>query len=578
MNTLRPISQPAAAGKPAVMGLEPVAPPQCFGGTVNIDLPKCLPVNFIFNAAAVGRVVSLRTKPPKVQVKSFSFAGSTAEAAVCPPAERSEPAAEKADTPASYTRLTPSRDVIKLGDRLEYVLQPPLELLLADSNLFFPCRPYAYQYAGVAFLFPRQAAILADEMGLGKTMQTLTAIRLLIRQQKIREALIVCPKPLVSNWLREAARWAPEITVMAVEGETAKRRWGWSLPDVPLRITNYESLLRDEQCLAARSFDLVVLDEAQRIKNPLSATNAAVCALRRRRSWALTGTPVENSPQDLVGIFGFLVPDLLSPEMTPTAMRAAIADYVLRRTKEQVLDDLPPKLIHDVWLELTPEQEESYRLAEEQGVLRLKSLGRQATIRHVFELILRLKQICNFDPLSGESAKLERLEADLEEIVASGRKAVVFSQWVGTLRHLRKRLAPFAPLEYHGRIPVREREAVLARFRDEPNYRVLLISYGAGGVGLNLQFAEYVFLFDRWWNPAVEAQAINRAHRIGAQGAVNVVRFITLNTIEERIDRILEEKQTLFETIFAGEGWAQGVGLDAAELFGLFQLALPEAA
>ncbi len=328
-------------------------------------------------------------------------------------------------------------------------------------------------------------------------------------------------------------------------------------------------------CCKICAFDLVVLDESQRIKNRAGATSEVVGSISRRRSWALTGTPVENSADDLVGIFEFLAPGFLSPDMKPRSMGQTVRDYVLRRTKDQVLEDLPPKLVHDESLELTPEQRESYRMAEEEGVVRLTELGDGVTIRHVFELILRLKQICNFDPLTGLSAKFERLEADLEEIAESGRKAIVFSQWVGTIEKLAGRLQRFGPLEYHGRIPSARRDGVIQRFRDDPGKHVILMSYGAGGVGLNLQFANYVFLFDRWWNPAVEDQAINRAHRIGVDGPVNVTRFLAVDTIEERIDRVLAEKRELFEIIFSGAEGRRKLGLTQEELFGLFRLKCP---
>jgi SNF2 family DNA or RNA helicase len=240
-----------------------------------------------------------------------------------------------------------------------------------------------------------------------------------------------------------------------------------------------------------------------------------------------------------------------------------------------VLRDLPPKMIHDEPLELMPEQRESYRLAEEEGVLRLTELGAAATIRHVFELVLRLKQICNFDPATGASTKLERLEANLDEVAESGRKAIVFSQWVVTLRRLAKQLERFGPLEYHGQVPQQRRDGIIARFREDDSRHVLLMSYGAGGVGLNLQFCNYVFLFDRWWNPAVEDQAINRAHRIGVDGPVTVTRYLMLETIEERIDRVLQEKRDLFDIIFSGAEGRRKLGLTQEELFGLFKLKCP---
>jgi SNF2 family DNA or RNA helicase len=261
--------------------------------------------------------------------------------------------------------------------------------------------------------------------------------------------------------------------------------------------------------------------------------------------------------------------------MKPRRMGRAASDYVLRRTKDKVLTELPPKMFRDANVELSPEQRESYQLAEKEGVLRLTEMGDSATIQHVFELVLRLKQICNFDPATGESAKFERLAADLDEVAASGRKAIIFSQWVDTLETLAKRLAGFEPLCYHGRVPSNQRDSVLERFRDDPKRQVMLLSYGAGGVGLNLQYAGYVFLFDRWWNPAVEDQAINRAHRIGAAGPVTVTRFLTLDTIEQRIDQILREKREIFDTIFSDVEPQQKPGLTQQEIFGLFKLRCP---
>jgi len=546
------------------------------------------------------RVVSVPIRRTEVRVRSFSFAppedlpGDDGPGGAAP----SEGIASRplrpagANTLTGATRIRPPADLVKLEDRLGYLLQPSLESLLAERSLGFAFQPFPFQLEGIAFLYPRHAAILADEMGLGKTMQAITAVRLLLRCGEVRRVLLVCPKPLVSNWRREFEFWAPEVPVMVIEGDQARRAWQWQLPDVPVRIANYELLVRDRKGKGVGSlcyrdgpsvtktpdpfFDLVVLDEAQRIKNRSSATSQAARSIARRRSWALTGTPVENSTDDLVGIFEFLAPGFLSPEMKPRRMGRAVGDYVLRRTKEQVLSDLPPKLVHDAELELSPEQRESYRLAEDQGVVRLSALGSSLSIQHVFELVLRLKQICNFDPLSGASSKLERLSADLEEIAASGRKAIVFSQWVETLRRLALKLARFGPLEYHGRVPPRERERVIRRFRDDPDKHVMLVSYGAGGVGLNLQFAGYVFLFDRWWNPAVEDQAINRAHRIGASGPVSVTRFLVVDTIEERIDRVLQEKRDLFDTVLAGAERQGKLSLTQEELFGLFDLSGPD--
>lgn len=485
----------------------------------------------------------------------------------------SEPV-KKRTKPKQHTRLEPPRDVIKLGDRLFYVLQPPLESLLGGNTLEFPFEPFPYQYSGVSFLFPRHHAVLADEMGLGKTMQCITTIRMLIRSGQLNQVLLICPKPLVTNWQREFELWAPEIPVIAVTGSQADRSWLWQRDQTSVKVVNYELLNRDEHLLVDGdiSFDLIVLDEAQRIKNASSTTSKIVRKLDRRRSWALTGTPIENSIDDLVGIFEFVKPGIVSSHMSTRNIRDEVQEYILRRNKDQVMTDMPPRLIRDAELDLSTEQSDSYFNAEKKGVLRLNDMGDEMTIEHVFELVLRLKQICNFDPSTGSSSKLERMEADLEEVAASGQKAIVFSQWVNTLEKISDKITRFNPLQYHGRIPSKKRDGILQEFKENPDRSVLLMSYGAGSVGLNLQFCRYVFLFDRWWNPAVEDQAINRAHRIGATGSVTVTRMIMSDTIEQRIHDILEAKRALFHEILENNGDPPQLGLTQDDIFGLFDL------
>ncbi|MDD3590154.1 MAG: DEAD/DEAH box helicase [Thermoguttaceae bacterium] len=482
------------------------------------------------------------------------------------------------DLSDSPTRIRVPSDVVKIEDRLGYILQPPIETWFGRRLLETPFEPFGYQKQGVAFLYGAHHAILADEMGLGKTMQAITTIRLLFRSGECRRVLLVCPKPLVTNWKREFEIWAPEIPVQIIEGKSERRKWLWRRQNTPLRIANYELLSRDREFFdslggAPVTFDLVVLDESQRIKNKLNVTSEAARAIPRRRSWALTGTPVENSAEDLVGIFEFLAPGYLESGLKPSQLSKLVGEHILRRTKDQVLKDLPPKLIRDAHIELTDEQYKTYRLAQEEGEIRLNAMGDSVTLHHAFELILRLKQICNYDLATGESAKLERLIADMEEVAESGRKAIVFSQWVQTIQWLKPRLEQFGPLEYHGKTPNKERDAVIERFRNDPDKHIILMSYGAGSVGLNLQFAEYVFLFDRWWNPAVEDQAINRAHRIGAAGPVTVTRFVTDNTIEEKIDQILTEKRMLSEAILSdAKGLNYSMGLSQKDIFGLFNI------
>ena len=481
-----------------------------------------------------------------------------------------------AEAKNKITRVKPPADALSMEDRLFYLLQPPLQSWLAGQELIMPFEPFPYQYEGIGWLFSKTAGLLADEMGLGKTMQTITAIRLLIRSGQIRRVLLVCPKPLLPNWQREFRAWAEELPFVVVEGDTERRRLTWTMPGVPILIANYESLVRDFASFPEGEFpkfDLVVLDEAQRIKNRESRTAQTARALPRRRSWALTGTPIENRPEELVALYEFL--GVVPPNATPDLkqLQYLAKQCILRRTKDLVMKDLPPRLDRDAHLDLLPAQRYAYDKAEKDGVIHLNELGDEATVQHVFELVLRLKQITNFDPFTGESAKLDRLEADMEEIAASGGKAILFSQWTKVLDWLAKPMAKYGALLYHGGVPTKQREPILTKFKEDPNAHIILMSYGTGAVGLNLQFAGYVFLFDRWWNPAIEDQAINRAHRIGCKSQVIVTRFISNNTIEERIDKILTEKRQLFAAILGeGDNTNATLSLNASEIFGLFDM------
>lgn len=503
------------------------------------------------------------TPPPAAKPRP---ARPEAPAAAEPPPEKLEPGA--------LHRLRPPRDSVVFKERLLYLLQPPLENVFGGRQVTVPFKPYPYQMEGIAFLMPRHAAILADEMGLGKTVQTILALRLMFHTAMIQRALLVCPKPLVNNWMRELRTWAADLPFEVIGGDAAARRFGWAGSKCPLKLVNYEILTRDADLFAdeAVRFDVVVLDEAQRIKNRESKTAQVVRSIHRDRSWALTGTPIENSTEDLVNLFAFVDEGRIPPETPAKRLPGLIGDSILRRVKEDVMKDMPPKTIRDLALELTPAQKEAYQLAEKDGVIHLNELGDTITVQHVFELVMRLKQICNFDPRTGQSAKLEQLVADMAEVAASDRKAIVFSQWVEPLERIAEALAEFGPLQFHGRIPPRERQAVLDRFKQDPKCHVILMSYATGSVGLNLQFTNYVFLFDRWWNPAIEDQAINRAHRIGQKAPVFVTRFIAQDTIECRIAEVLEKKRELFNELVARNEPPARLGMTEEEIFGLFDI------
>ena len=307
------------------------------------------------------------------------------------------------------TRIRPPRDVVKLEDRLRFLLQPPLESLLAAESLRFAHRPFPYQLDGIAFLYPRHQAVLADEMGLGKTMQAITAVRLLAHHGHVRRVLLVCPKPLVTNWQREFALWAPELPVTV--DRRRRRPSAMVVASFAGRgdaspTTNRSSAigrrLRPAESLRPGDSRRVAADQESREHHQpsraIDSPRAAVGPSRARRSKTASKTWSASSSLSR--------PGTSTAEMKPRAIGRAVSDYVLRRTKEQVLTDLPPKLFRDAELELTPEQAASYQLAEDEGVIRLREMKHEVTIQHVFELVLRLKQICNFDPATGESSKI----------------------------------------------------------------------------------------------------------------------------------------------------------------------------
>ena len=275
-------------------------------------------------------------------------------------------------------------------------------------------------------------------------------------------------------------------------------------------------------------FDLVVLDEAQRIKNTEQHDQPVVRSIRRTRNWALTGTPIENTPDDLVGIFEFLAPGYLRPGMGAEAAEPSwSSDYILRRTKDMVLTDMPPKLFRDAELDLTPEQRATYDLAENEGV---------HAAQRAWATRSRSSTSSSWSCGSSRSATSTRPPAPAPSWSGSkptwkksppaAKRRSSSASGSSASRSSSTSSRRFGPLQYHGKIPSKQRDGVLEQFKEDPSKHVILMSYGAGSVGLNLQFCEYVFLFDRWWNPAVEDQAINRAHRIGAAGPVTVTRML----------------------------------------------------
>jgi SNF2 family DNA or RNA helicase len=426
-------------------------------------------------------------------------------------------------------------------------------------GLSWPYPLFSYQLLGIEKLLGAPSVLLADEMGLGKTIQVIAALRVLVHRGKASCALIVCPAGLILQWRRQIRLWAPELAISTVVGSADQRAAAWRR-DAELFLTSYESLRGDRWSSgdggpAKRQWDVVVIDEAQRIKNPKADAAMAVKRLHRARSWALTGTPIENRLDDLVSVLEFAAPGRFDPRAMAVGLRRLLGEVQLRRRRREVLPDLPPKLVSTVTVELTGQQRRAYRRAEEEGVVWLRSLGTELRISHVLELILRLKQICNFCPETGQSAKFADLRTRVAAIIDSGEKALLFSQFVEEpfgARRLARELADFRPFLLIGALDPAARAALITEFERNSARRLMVLSLRAGGLGLNLTVASCVFHFDRWWNPAVETQAEDRVHRIGQYRPVQVFAYLCANTIEERIDDILAEKRALFADLVDG--------------------------
>ncbi len=470
--------------------------------------------------------------------------------------------------------------------RLAARLQPPLSHLTAPNGVLeWPAPLLPYQQDGIAALLSRRELLLADDMGLGKGIQAVAALRILFFQQRIGSALVVVPASLLAQWRRELTRWAPDLQAVTISGAAGERSNLWRVP-AHVRLVSYETLRMDvveiaDSPVSRQTWDVVVLDEASRIKNRESGNAIACKRLRRLRRWALTGTPLENSLDDIVSLLEFLHGEPGQPFSLPSAPAEIVAQLravQLRRKKQDVLRDLPPKRIHELVLELPPLQRMAYDRAEKEGILRLAHYGADLTITHVLELITRLKQICNVDPASGELAKLRDIAQRMETLTQEGHRALIFSQFtdetfgVGKLAQV---LKAFRPLEFTGSLSPGRRAEVVNRFMTDPMYKALLLSLRAGGVGLNLQAASYVFHLDRWWNPAIEEQADSRAHRMGQPFPVTVYRYICANTIEERIDETLKSKRKLFADLVDDVTLDISNALTADELFQLFGLSSP---
>lgn len=421
-----------------------------------------------------------------------------------------------------------------------------------QNNLELPKLPFPlreYQTEGVKFLINKKNILLADEMGLGKTIQTIVAIRLLLSNKEIKNCLIIVPVSLMSNWIYEFKVWGSILKPRPITGTQKKRKVIYKMNN-PVQIASYESIRNDIDFLIEnKSYDLVIIDEAQRIKNDSSQISKVIKKIPRKYSWALTGTPVENNVEDIASIFQFVKPKIISKYDFPKEIKYKIDPYTIRRRKREVLEDLPDIIEQDIRLRLSNEQWNTYENTRVERYKYIKELDKKERISGILALITELKKIANFDPVTEKSSKVDYIKDILEEKMLLNEKVIIFSQYVETLEYLKKKLTSFPVEIYHGGLSQKQRDELISSFKINKEKQILLISLKAGGVGLNLQEANTAILFDRWWNPAVESQAIGRADRFGRKGSLHVIKFISVDTVEERIEDLLLNKQELFNKI-----------------------------
>ncbi|EHB56131.1 SNF2-related protein [Mycolicibacterium rhodesiae JS60] len=493
-----------------------------------------------------------------------------------------------------------------LGDLLSGAISATLQPCEPPPTLAAALRPY--QQRGLSWLTFLSTlglgACLADDMGLGKTVQLL-ALECSERHQDslTGPTLLICPMSLVGNWQREAAKFAPALRVYAHHGAGRSRGDAFDelVSDSDLVVTTYATAVRDIEQLADRRWHRVVLDEAQAVKNRLSQGAKAIRRLDAGHRVALTGTPVENRLAELFSIIDFLNPGLLgSPEAFRTRyaipveryghtepaerLRAITRPYILRRVKTDptIIDDLPEKIEIKQYCRLTAEQASLYQVVVDDMMTKIEDADGITRRGNVLAAMTKLKQVCNHpaqllhdhSPIGERSGKLIRFEEILDEILAEGDRVLCFTQFTEFAEMLVPHLAARFGQDVaylHGGTPKTHRDEMVAAFQSGTGPSIFILSLKAGGTGLTLTAANHVVHLDRWWNPAVENQATDRAFRIGQQRNVQVHKFICSGTLEERIDDMIEQKKALADLAMRdGEGWL--TELSTGELRSLFAL------
>ena len=487
-------------------------------------------------------------------------------------------------------KFVPTEELEELRGRLdEFEGVDATEL---PENICAELRPY--QKDGFNFLCHlaklKLGGILADDMGLGKTLQTLTWLSWLKanrrKNAKPKPALVICPASVLHNWRRESEKFTPDMKVLVLESGQARHNLRKFIPEHDIVVTNYSILRRDLDDLAKFAFRAVVLDEAQFIKNPGAQVTKSVKQLKADHKLALTGTPIENRMLDLWSIVDFIQPnylgnqehfgqtyDLKVAEKEEGAARIArrklsakLRPLLLRRIKKQVAKDLPDRVEQRLDCELPEEQRKLYlaelKRSREQVMKAVKQKGIAKSKMHVLAALTRLRQICCHPGLVGSdtgSGKMDTLFELVEPLLEEGHKVLIFSQFVRMLQILEKQCEDREIPTFLLTGETKNRQEIVNQFQEDESPSVFLLSLRAAGTGLNLTSASYVVIYDPWWNPAVEAQAIDRTHRIGQTATVNAYKMISPGTVEEKIWDLQQQKAKTVSDVLGDDGFAKSL-------------------
>lgn len=457
-------------------------------------------------------------------------------------------------------------DFIKGGDVLQKIVQK-----LVNNDFKRSVTPKSfngilrkYQKEGFKWLNELSelgfGGILADDMGLGKTIQVIT----FVLSKRSKKTLIITPTSVLYNWKDEFERFAPNVRVGLVHGTKAQRdRMLSEIKKYDVLITTYGTLKNDENEYEKLQFDYCIIDEGQNIKNPTSKTTLSVKKINSKCNFALTGTPIENNLMELWSIFDFVMPGFLFTKerfkgkfiqnKNTEELKSLITPFILRRVKEDVLDELPEKIEKKYLVDMTTKQKSIYKSYVKEIKEKLKSSKGNT---NMLTFITKLREVCLdpsliMDDYNGGSGKINALMELLDNYIAGNKKILVFSQFTSALKNIEKNLEEVG-INYiylDGSIGSKERGELVKKFNEDPLISVFLISLKAGGVGLNLTSASVVIHFDPWWNPAIENQATDRAHRFGQKNVVEVIKLISKDTIEEKILLLQEDKKELIESL-----------------------------